>query len=65
LKPFKWRHLRQFAASRWIEAKLHPRTVQTFIGHATLAMTMGLYGHLFKSDDHKKAMDDIAAGIVG
>jgi integrase len=39
--------------------------VQTFIGHASLAMTMDLYGHLFKSDDPQQAMDDIAAGIFG
>jgi integrase len=64
LKPFKWHHLRHFAASCWIEAKLQPKTVQTFIGHATLAMTMDLYGHLFKSDDHQDAMDEIAKGIL-
>jgi hypothetical protein len=28
-------------------------------------MTMDLYGHLFKSDDHQRAMDEIAAGIFG
>jgi integrase len=39
--------------------------VQTFIGHASLAMTMDLYGHLFKSEDHQRAMDDIAAGLMG
>lgn len=60
---FQWHHLRHFAASCWIEAGFQPKTVQTFIGHATIAMTMDLYGHLFKSDDHKKAMDAIAAGL--
>jgi integrase len=50
LAAFKWHHLRHFAASCWIEQKLQPKTVQTFIGHATLAMTMDLYGRLFKSE---------------
>jgi hypothetical protein len=27
------------------------------------AMTMDLYGHLFKSDDHKRAMDDIVGAL--
>jgi integrase len=60
---FNWHHLRHFSASCWIEAGLQPKTVQTFIGHATLAMTMDLYGHLFKSDSHQRAMDDIAGAV--
>jgi hypothetical protein len=28
-------------------------------------VTMDRYGHLFKSDDHKKAMDAIAADMFG
>jgi integrase len=65
LRPFKWHHLRHFAASCWIEAKLQPKTVQTFIGHASLAMTMDLYGHRFKSDEHHSTMDDIAGKLIG
>jgi integrase len=42
------------------EAGLQPKTVQTFVGHATLQMTMDTYGHMFPSDDHAKAMDAIA-----
>jgi len=37
--------------------------VQTFAGHSTLAVTMDRYGHLFKSDDHRRAMDDIAGEL--
>jgi len=40
-----------------------PKTVQTFAGHASLQVTMDRYGHLFPSDDHKKAMDQIAKGL--
>jgi integrase len=39
------------------------RTVQTFAGHASLQITMDRYGHLFPSEDHKKAMDQIARGL--
>jgi integrase len=63
VKRFKWHALRHFAVSCWIEAGFTPKTVQTFIGHATLQMTMDTYGHLFPSDDHGKAMDAIAKGL--
>jgi integrase len=58
-----WHALRHFAISTWIEAGLTPKTVQTFAGHSTLAVTMDRYGHLFPSDDHKATMDKIAASI--
>jgi integrase len=60
---FSWHGLRHFAVSCWIEAGLAPKTVQTFAGHATLQVTMDRYGHLFPSEDHKKAMDQIATGL--
>jgi integrase len=57
---FNWHGLRHFAVSTWIEAGLAPKTVQTFAGHASLQVTMDRYGHLFPSDDHRRAMDQIA-----
>jgi integrase len=62
---FNWHALRHFAISTWIEAGLAPKTVQTFAGHSSLAVTMDRYGHLFKSDDHRKAMEKIAAELLG
>lgn len=61
---FNWHALRHFAISCWIEAGLKPKTVQTFAGHSSLAVTMDRYGHLFKSDDHKQAMDEIARQML-
>jgi len=43
---------------------MSPKTVQTFAGHASLQITMDRYGHLFPSEDHKKAMDQIAKGLA-
>ena len=60
IAQFNWHGLRHFAISTWIEAGLTPKTVQTFAGHASVHVTMDRYGHLFPSDDHKKAMDQIA-----
>lgn len=62
---FNWHALRHFAVSCWIEAGLSPKTVQTFAGHSSLQVTMDRYGHMFKSDDHKRAMDAIAADMFG
>jgi integrase len=62
---FNWHGLRHFAISCWIEAALTPKTVQTFAGHASLQITMDRYGHLFPSDSHKQAMDQIAKGLFG
>lgn len=39
-----------------------PKTVQIFAGHSSLQVTMDIYGHLFPSDVHKKAMGGIAGG---
>jgi integrase len=61
---FNWHGLRHFAISCWIEAGLAAKTVQTFAGHASLQVTMDRYGHLFPSDDHRKAMDQIARGLI-
>jgi integrase len=63
VERFNWHGLRHFAVSCWIEAGLAPKTVQTFAGHASLQVTMDRYGHLFPSDDHRKAMDQIARGL--
>lgn len=60
---FNWHALRHFAISCWIEAGLSPKTVQTFAGHSSVQVTMDRYGHLFKSDDHKQAMDRIAGAL--
>ena len=41
-----------------------PKTVQTFAGHSSLAVTMGRYGHLFRSDNHKAAIDKIVGELM-
>jgi integrase len=64
VERFNWHALRHYAVSTWIEAGLAPKTVQTFAGHSSLQVTMDRYGHMFKSDDHKMAMDAIAKGLI-
>lgn len=64
VERFNWHALRHYAVSTWIEAGLAPKTVQTFAGHSSLQITMDRYGHLFRSDDHRAAMDTIAKGLI-
>lgn len=59
----RWHDLRHFAISCWIEAGLPPKAIQEFAGHASLQMTMDLYGHLFPSADHQRAMDSVVTGL--
>ena len=63
IERFNWHALRHFAISCWIEAGLDPKTVQTFAGHSSLQVTMDRYGHLFRSEGHRKAMDAIAGAM--
>jgi integrase len=63
VKRVTWHALRHFAISCWIEAGLKPKTIQVFAGHGSLQVTMDRYGHLFPSDDHRRAMDGIAAEV--
>lgn len=65
LEVFNWHALRHFAISCWIDAGLPPKAVQTFAGHSSLQVTMDRYGHLFRSDDHGRAMDAIATAFAG
>jgi len=64
VKDIGWHALRHFAISTWIEAGLSPKAVQTLAGHASYAITMNRYGHLFPSDDHKVAFDKIAETLA-
>jgi integrase len=57
---FNWHSLRHYAISQWIAAGAPPKTVQTWAGHATLAITMDRYGHLFPSDTHRAIVDSIS-----
>jgi integrase len=43
----RFHDLRHFYASSLIAAGLHPKIIQTRLGHATIKETMDTYGHLF------------------
>jgi len=51
-------HGRHFAASSMIASGAKPKAVQKFLGHATLAVTMDIYGHLFPDEARDSQMAD-------
>lgn len=66
-KPrFTFHALRHAAASLFIEQGWSPKRVQTVIGHASINMTMDLYGHLFPDPEgDQDAMSQIEARLLG
>lgn len=57
MEKFSGHCFRHTFATRCFEAKIQPKTIQAFLGHATLQMTMDLYTHVteeFKQDEFKK-----------
>jgi integrase len=56
-KPrFSIHALRHAAASLFIEQGWTPKKIQTLLGHASITMTMDVYGHLFESAEEDVSM---------
>lgn len=47
-KRYSLHALRHAAASLWIEKKVSPKTIQTWMGHHSIQVTFDTYGHLFE-----------------
>lgn len=56
--------LRHVAASLWIEQNLQPKKVQELLGHATLGMTMDLYGHLWRNNAEDRALAEASERLI-
>lgn len=48
--------LRHAAASLFIEQGWNPKKIQTLLGHASITMTMDVYGHLFENAEEDVTM---------
>lgn len=57
--------LRHVAASLWIDQGLRPKKVQELLGHATLQLTMDLYGHLWSDPDADDALAQASERLIG
>jgi integrase len=52
--------LRHAAASLWIEQRVEPKRVQTWLGHHSIQVTFDTYGHLFEAIERETS---VAAAI--
>lgn len=56
---------RHAAASLWIERRVDPKRVQTWMGHHSIQVTFDTYGHLFAAlDDDAAVMSALEAEIM-
>jgi integrase len=57
---------RHCAASLWIEQRVSPKRVQTWLGHSSIQMTFDVYGHLFEQADADSAvMQAVERQVLG
>jgi integrase len=61
---FNFHALRHFRASLLIEQGANFKELQSELGHTDIAMTVGLYGHLFKDEAAKKERAERAERIA-
>jgi integrase len=47
LRPVHADAHRHTAGARLIDAGAKPKAIQAFVGHSSITMTLGVYGHLF------------------
>jgi integrase len=57
--------LRHTAATVWITMGLDAKTIQTWLGHATMKMTMDKYGHYMGQDSDTAALAKLNAALAG
>lgn len=53
---FSLHDFRHAAASMWIEQRVAPKRVQTWMGHSSIQITFDTYGHLFEALDADAAV---------
>jgi integrase len=57
---------RHAAASLWIEQRVAPKRVQTWMGHHSIQVTFDTYGHLFAAlEDDAAVMGALEASVLG
>lgn len=57
---------RHACASLWIEQRMAPKKVQTWMGHSSITVTFDIYGHLFEAlEDDAATMAALEAEVLG
>ncbi|MEX1078509.1 MAG: tyrosine-type recombinase/integrase [Homoserinimonas sp.] len=55
--------LRHTAATLWLSSSVDPKTVQTWLGHASMTLTVDLYAHFMGQDADLAAINRINAAL--
>ena len=55
--------LRHTAATLWLNAGINAKTVQTWLGHASMTLTVDLYGHFMGDDANRAGIDRFNAAL--
>jgi integrase len=57
---------RHCAASLWIEQRVSPKRIQTWMGHSSIQVTFDTYGHLFEqADADASVMEAVQREVLG
>jgi integrase len=57
---------RHCAASLWIEQRVSPKRIQTWMGHSSIQVTFDTYGHLFEqAEADSSVMDAVQRELLG
>ena len=54
-KAYRWHDFRHAAASNWIRQRADLKRIQTWLGHASVSLTVDVYGHLLHDSDADRA----------
>ena len=63
-EALKFHSLRHTYASLCVAAGIPPLEISRFMGHAKVTTTLGIYTHLFNTDDHAGAMSALDALVM-
>jgi integrase len=64
LSPFRFHDLRHTAAGLMVASNVHPKVMQTRLGHSSISVTLDTYGHLLPNLDEEVADSLEAAHLV-
>lgn len=63
---YSFHDFRHAAASLWIEQRVQPKLVQTWMGHSSITVTFDTYGHLFAAmDSHASLVAAVERELLG
>jgi integrase len=60
----RWHWLRHYAVSNWISRTNNLKAISVWTGHANVALTINLYGHLIQTPEHADMAAEIENSVM-